>query len=315
MIAVLTLTVNPSIDLGATTQKVMPTRKLRCADVQRDPGGGGVNVARVICHLGGDCLALYTAGGSPGDLLRRLLEAEQVKGEAIPIAGDTREDFTVLEAASGEQYRFVLPGPTLDTAETDRLCQRLEDLLRRHQPRYVVASGSLPPGAPDDLYRTLGALVHAQGARYVVDSSGPALAAAVEGGGLFLIKPSLRELRELSRCSTADDSHWREAALDLVRRGRVAHVALTLGDAGAALVNADGVFRATAPAVQVASTIGAGDSFLGGMVWRLAEGDDPLTAFRFGVAAGTAAVMNAGTAHCRREDVEALYPRVDVVRQ
>lgn len=315
MTAVLTLTVNPSIDLGAATEKVMPTRKLRCDAVQRDPGGGGVNVARVICHLGGDCRALFTAGGSPGELLGRLLQAEGIPGEAIAIADDTREDFTVLERASGEQFRFVLPGPTLQGDEIERLLRRTDESLRQYRPAWLVASGSLPPGAPADLYKHVGALARAHDARYVVDTSGPALAAAVDVGGLFLIKPSLRELRELTRVSAQDDPDGRNAALDLVRRGGVRHVALTLGDAGALLINDDGVFKATAPTVAVASTIGAGDSFLGGLLWRLAEGDDVVTAFRYGVAAGTAAVMNAGTAHCRREDVEALFPQITVAKQ
>lgn len=315
MTAVLTLTINPSIDLGAITEKVMPTRKLRCAQVQRDPGGGGINVARVIHHLGGDCVALYTAGGSPGELLSRLLTDEGVTGEAVTIAADTREDFTVLETVSGQQFRFVLPGPTIQASELDRLRARMEQLLVQHKPAYVVASGSLPPGVTTSLYAELGALARVHGARYVVDTSGPALAAAIEAGDVFLIKPSLRELCELSGRPLGDDSQWREAALDLVTSGKVRHVALTLGEAGAVLVSPECVVRAKAPAVKVASTIGAGDSFLGGLVWRLAEGDDVVTAFRYGVAAGTAAVMNDGTAHCRSKDVDALFLQVTVVKQ
>ena len=311
---ILTLTVNPSIDLGASTEKVMPTRKLRCAAVKRDPGGGGINVARVVTHLGGDCLALHTAGGSPGLLLTRVLQAEGVPAEAVEVGEDTREDFTVLETASGEQFRFVLPGPLLSTAELDRFKQRLQMLMQQHRPQFVVASGSLPPGTPPQLYAEIGGIVRAYGAQYIVDTSGPALAAALDGE-VYLIKPSLRELRELSAAPLANDSEWRSAAVGLVRSGRVCHIALTLGEGGAVLVGADRILRAEAPAVRVASTIGAGDSFLAAMVWRLALGDDIEGAFRYGVAAGTAAVMNEGTAHCRREDVEALFPQVTVSRQ
>ena len=315
MTRTVTLTVNPSIDLGASTEKVMPTRKLRCSEVKRDPGGGGINVARVITHLGGDCLALHTAGGSPGQLLRRLLQAEAVPAEAVEVTEDTREDFTILETASGEQFRFVLPGPLLTAAELDRFKQRLQVLMQQHRPQFVVASGSLPPGTPPQLYAEIGAIVRARGAQYIVDSSGPALAAALDGNEFLLIKPSLRELRELSAAPLASDSEWRSAAVALVRSGRIRHIAVTLGEGGAVLVGADRILHARAPTVRVASTIGAGDSFLAAMVWRLALGDDIDRAFRYGVAAGTAAVMNEGTAHCRREDVEALFPQVIVSQQ
>src|SRR5271165_4184336 len=117
MADIVTLTINPSIDLSVSVERVEPFHKLRCADGRRDPGGGGINAARVMKRLGADVTALYPIGGMLGQLLRRLLDQEGVPGLTIPVAEETREDLTVIEHATGFQYRFVLPGPHLTEKE------------------------------------------------------------------------------------------------------------------------------------------------------------------------------------------------------
>ena len=144
MAHLLTITMNPSIDISTTVDRVIPSRKMRCGPSRRDPGGGGINVARVANRLGADVTALYTAGGERGHLLRRLLGQERIKGISVPIADDTREDFTVEETTTGNEYRFVSTGPELTEIEW-REC--LEAIATFREPvDYVVASGSLPPG-------------------------------------------------------------------------------------------------------------------------------------------------------------------------
>lgn len=301
---------NPSIDISSSVDRVAPIRKLRCKPERRDPGGGGINVARVVQRLGVDVLALYPAGGSPGVLLHRLLDAEGVASRPVEIAGDTREDLTILDESTAEQFRFVFPGPRLEARELSGVMELVAGLAPL--PGLVVASGSLPPGAPDDFFARLARVVKRRGARFVLDASGAALKHALDEG-VWLVKPSLREFGELLGRPLEHEGDWRAAAAELVRSGKAEVVALTLGDRGALLVTAEHAFRAPALPVTVVSAVGAGDSFLGGMVASLARGRSLLESFRVGVAAGSAAVEMPGTALCTRGEVERLVAGVETV--
>lgn len=307
MTAVVTLTPNPAIDVSTSVEKLEPTRKLRCQSARRDPGGGGINVARVIDRLSGDVTAVYPVGGATGRLLRRLVDREGLRSVTIEVREETREDFTVLEEASGSQYRFVLPGPHLDEGEWQGCLYSLSTV--GVGAGFVVASGSLPVGVPDDFYARAARLAAGFGARFVLDSSGASLAQATSGS-VYLVKPNLGELSRLLGESLTDDKKCVAAARSLIAAGKAEIVALTLGHRGALLATADGAFRAPPLPVQVVSAVGAGDSFLGAMVWSLARGDSVLDAFKYGVAAGSAAVLAPGTELCRSEDVHALYADV-----
>lgn len=307
MTTIVTITLNPSIDVSAATEAVEPIRKLRCFNQRRDPGGGGINVARVVTRLGGTCRAIYPAGGSPGCLLHRLLDAEGVLSLSVEATADTRESFTVLERRSGDQYRFILPGSDLAEAEWQACLRRLETL--GEPPGYVVVSGSLPPGVPAEIYGRIADIAAQRGARMVLDSSGQALAAALEAG-VFLVKPNLRELGDLTGRPLDRAPDWEDAAASLVRSGKAEVVALTLGDRGAFLASREVVLRAAPLEVEIASAVGAGDSFLAAMVWHLCKGDGLEDAFRYAVAAGTAALLTGGTELCRRADVERLADQV-----
>lgn len=300
---ILTVTPNPSIDVSASTERITSEHKLRCGEVHRDPGGGGINVARVLKRLGADCRALFPAGGLLGQLLQRLLEKEGVLAETLGIAEETRESFTVLERSSGREYRFVLAGPRLERHEWQSCLDRAVSLAARDG--YCVASGSLPSGVPEDFYARLARAVRERGSRMVLDTSGPPLAAALEEG-VYLAKPNLRELRELTGEALEAEGDWAAAARRLVESGRAEVLALSLGHRGALLAAHDATLRAPALEVKIASTVGAGDSFLAAMVWRLAAGGTLEEAFRYGIAGGTAALLSPGTSLAGKEDTERL---------
>jgi 6-phosphofructokinase 2 len=306
---VLCLTMNPSVDLATETERVVPTEKLRCSETQHDAGGGGVNVARVLSRLGGLCTALCPAGGSSGQWLQNRMEQEGLHSIFVPTAAETRVSFAVHEHSTGAEYRFVMPGPRLTEAEWQACLNELEraDVF----PDLLVASGSLPPGVPEDFYARLAALCRDRGARMVLDTSGPPLAAAVSKG-VFLVKPNLRELASLCGRALETPAQWQVAARALVDDGRAEVVALTLGHLGALLVTREGMWNAPPLPVKVASAVGAGDSFVAGMVWGLQQQQALTEAFSWGVACGSAALVSTGTGLCSLADVRRLQPQVEL---
>ena len=307
--AIVTLTLNPSIDISTVTDKVTTEHKLRCDHTREHPGGGGVNVARVLTRFGANCIAIHTAGGVRGQLLQQLLEQDGVASMPVEIAGQTRESFTVTERVGGGEYRFVLAGPELTPAEWQACIDRIASLPQ--SAAYIVASGSLPAGVPDDFYARVARAARERGSRMVLDASGPALAAALSEG-VYLVKPNLRELREYTGQPLESESEWVRAAQALVEAGSAEVVALSLGHRGALLVASGLLLRAPAIPVQIASTVGAGDSFVAAMVSRLARGGSLEEAFRYGIAGGTAALLASGTSLAHPEDTERLAAMVEL---
>ena len=173
---IITLTINPAIDIFVNVARVEPTRKLRCSSPKRDPGGGGINVARVAHRLGTSATAIYPTGGAIGKLLHRLVEREGIDSLVTPSHVETRENFTAYEESTGEQYRFVLPGSTLHRAEWEAVLDKLATLAEK--PKFVVASGSVPPGVPEDFFARVAR--HAQAARRAMRCRH--LGTGVEGG-------------------------------------------------------------------------------------------------------------------------------------
>ena len=312
MADIVTLTVNPSIDVWTSIGQLLPFHKLRCTAERRDPGGGGINVARVMHRFGADVTAMYAQGGTLGQLLRRLLDQEGIPGLPVPITEETREDFTILEEMSGRQYRFILPGPTLSEQEWRAFLDTFAaDALHDQRTRFVVASGSLPPGVPIDFYGRIAWATKQTGAKLVIDTSGPPLKSALEAG-VYIVKPSLREFKELTAAPLENEHDRVSACRDLIAAGKAEIVALTLGDQGALLVTRDQALRGQAAPITPVSVVGAGDSFLGAMIWSLASGHPLRDAFRYGMAAGSAALLMPGTELCQRADTERLAREVNV---
>ncbi|WP_321939854.1 1-phosphofructokinase family hexose kinase [Paraburkholderia sp. J8-2] len=307
MVEIVTLTLNPAVDVSTAVDRVVDTHKLRCDAAHRYPGGGGLNVARVIHRLDGreaNCLALYLAGGASGSLLEQMLTAERVHSRRLRIAGDTRENFSVTERSTGHEFRFVLPGPQVSADEWSAMLAVLDALMPA--PRYLVLSGSLPPGLPPKAYADLTRWANLRGTHVVLDTSGLPLALALDAG-VYLVKPSLSELAALAEQPLADEAAWLSAARQLVDSGRAQIVALTLGEHGALLVTSDETIRLPALSVAVSSATGAGDSFLAGLLVALRRGDTLRDAARLAQAAASATLLSSGTALCDADEVKRLY--------
>lgn len=303
MMDLATLTMNPTLDVACEVERVMPLRKMRASGERYDPGGGGINAARVFVRLGGNARCYYLSGGATGVALDGLLDLHQLVRTPIKIKGETRVSTAVHERSSGQEYRFVPGGPEVAESEWRTCLERLE--AANHD--YLVASGSLPRGVPEDFYARVAPIAQAKGMRFVLDTSGPALAAGLADGGVFLAKPSLGEFRALVGEDVTGDQAIADAAMAIVERGDAEYLAVTMAGEGALLASRTGTLRLPAIAVETRSAVGAGDSFLGAMVHALALGKEPEDAFRFGLAAGAAAVLTPGTDLCRAQDVQRLF--------
>jgi 6-phosphofructokinase 2 len=304
MQTIVTHTVNPTIDTSSAVDCVVAERKLRCERPRHEPGGGGVNVSRAIKRLGGESIAIFPVGGPTGKLLQDMLDQEGVQQHPIPIADWTRENFNVLDESSHRQFRFIMPGARMTEGEYHQCLEAIASL--QPAPAYVVASGSLPPGVPDNFYARLARLVKKRGGKLVLDARGEPLRQALEEG-VYLIKPNLREMCQLVGREVAEEPQQAEAALSLIHKKQCEHVVVSLGAVGALLASAEGTIWLRAPSVMAKSTVGAGDSMVGAIVLGLARGMTPRVAVRYGIAVGSATVMNPGTALCRREDAERLF--------
>lgn len=311
MTDIVTITLNPAIDLSASVAKVVPVRKLRCGPTKSDPGGGGVNVARVLRRFGVDVAAAFPIGGFPGRALLALLEAEHVVSRPVEIAGETREDVHIYDQSTGEQFRFVFPGPELSAVEWHRLLTSIETLTP--PPRFVVGSGGLAQGVPDDFWVRVAGICRSIGARFLLDTYGPALSRAM-GSGIYLVKPNQREFGELIGRTCEEPAEIAAAARAMIGHGKAEIMVVTLGERGAVLATADGAWYAPPMSIEVKSAVGAGDSFMGAMVAALAKGKTPLEAFRYGNAGGSATLMRTGTELCHAEDVELLLPQIKIER-
>lgn len=307
MQTIVTLTVNPAIDKSTAIDNVIPERKLHCGSPYYEPGGGGINVSRAIKKLGGKSTALYLAGGPLGEMLSNLLDREGIDHHPIAIQGLTRENFTVYEESTGQQFRFGMPGPEVHEQEWSQLIYTLSTY--KPTPAYIVASGSLPTGIPADFYARIVKAVKDLGVKIILDTRGKAFSLATQKG-VYLVKPNLRELGDFAGVETEHEDKQESLARRIIEQGRSEVVVVSLGAAGAMLVDKNGRQRLRAPSVPIKSKVGAGDSMVAGITLRLAQGDSIVEAVRFGVAAGAAAVMTPGTELCRREDAESLYEKI-----
>jgi 6-phosphofructokinase 2 len=302
MAKIITVTFNPTIDKSTSIAALMPERKLQCSEPRFEPGGGGINVARAIKKLGGEAVAIYPAGGYSGKFLNELMAREGVTVQPIETKSHTRENLIVFDKSTSLQYRFGMPGSEVLEEEWRQLLADIEN----SGAEYIIASGSLPPGMPTDIFGWIADIARKMNAKLVVDTSGEALKKAVDKG-VFLLKPNLGELSSLVGKDEVSHESVDEIAKEIISRNCCQAIMVSLGSAGARLITKDEVIQVIPPVVKRLSTVGAGDSMVAGVILTLSRGMDLKEALKYGVACGTAATLNPGTELCKLEDVEKLY--------
>ncbi len=307
MPGIFTLTLNPAVDKSTTVERVMAENKMRCAVPKFEPGGGGINVSRAIKKLGGNSTAIYTKGGPTGDNLKTLLDKENIQQIILNTQSWTRESFIVVETSTNRQFRFGMPGQEITMTEANAMLEVLKD--DKNQFEYLVVSGSTPASISSSFYYEISSIAKSKNARLILDTSGEPLKEALKVG-IYLLKPNLAELGEL--LSASDDDldtieEQEQAAKQVIAQYKIEVLAVSLGAFGAMAASAQSVNHIPAPSVKKQSTVGAGDSMVGGIVLSLSKGESILNSIRYGVACGTAATMNTGTELCKKTDVDRLY--------
>lgn len=305
---ILTVTLNPALDLATSVAHVVPDDKLRCAPPETDPGGGGLNVARAITQLGGQAEAFVALGGDTGKALKSLLDKAELNLVVYDAPSETRQSLAVTDLGTNEQFRFMLPGPDWSR----EAIAAVRDAIRANarEGGYIVLSGSGPNGAAPDLYARICADLDGTGAEVILDTSGPTLAhlAAGQDKPPFLLRMDQHEAETLARrpLHTREDSA--AFARRLVEQGAARNVIVARGADGSVLADADRKLRVNAANITVRSRVGAGDSFVGGFTLALAR-DLPMDeALRQGSAAASAACMTEGTQLCLPKDYDKLLP-------
>ena len=307
---IITITMNPAIDKSVAVDKIIPEAKLRCAAVKNEPGGGGINVSKALNRLGMNSKAIFPAGGHNGNMLQDLLRNENIFFEVVPVAAETRENFIVLETSTNNQYRFNINGTALDASAAQDCLDVLKKLTTK--PSFVVASGSLPDGIPQNFYADIAKWAASINAKFILDTSGVPMHLAMSES-IYLLKPNLSELRQLVKRDELTKEEAVTIAQQVINSGNCEIIVVSLGAEGALLVTKDMHEFVAAPNVKKQSTVGAGDSMVAGMVYMLSQNKDLKEVIRFGVACGTAATMNPGTELFHVNDANELYEQIKPV--
>ncbi len=302
MSKIITITFAPSIDKSASVSEMIPEKKMRCSDSKFEPGGGGINVARVVNRLGGEVTAIFPSGGFTGMFFNHLLEKEKVPFVSIQTKNETKENFVILDQETNKQYRFGMPSNALFEDEWKNVLKAIEN---HKNVDFIIASGSLPPGIPMDIYAQLSRIAKASNAKFIVDTSGEALKNAVDEG-VYLLKPNLEELGILLDIKEFKLENIEVASRELIAKNNVEIIVVSLGSNGAVLVTKNETITIKPPKVEVKSTVGAGDSMVAGIVFGLSKNLTLMECLQYGIACGTATTMNSGSALCERNDVEKL---------
>ena len=308
---IFTLTMNPSLDRYLYIDELKEDDTVRVKKFSDYPAGKGIDVSRVIRELGGVSVAVALLGGATGRKIEELLDAEGVIYTAIRVEPETR--INVILQVGKTQYRLSLPGEQVERSRLEKVRETLQALVREGD--IVVISGSLPRGVSPDFYTGIIFMLKQWGAKVYFDSDGENLKAGLiaEPDG---IKPNIHELSRITGKKLREDDleEILEAAEEINKRERVKEVLISLGGKGAILYTEEGIWQVKVPKLPVVSAVGAGDAFLGAYVLKRSEGKSYEEALKYAGAAGSATVLTPGTQLCRREDVEALVNKVEVIR-
>lgn len=303
---IITITLNPALDKSSSTERLIHQKKLRCTEPICSPGGGGLNISRVLKRMDVATETIYPEGDKNGKAITKLLQQEDIKPIAIKTSSDTRENFNITDLSSSKQYRFCMPGHVLEDSFYEKLYRKIEE---NEELEIVVLSGSMPPTIPLLFFKKLSDVCIRCKIKLIVDTSGSALESALKHK-LFLIKPNLEEMAELLNMKEIKIEKAIAEARRIIEKGRVENIMLTNGAEGAWWISKNGNYFIKPPRVKVKSMVGAGDSALAGAVLGIIKNYPLNQVLKLGVAAGTATTLQEGTSLCEKKDVIDLFASI-----
>jgi len=298
---VLTITANPAVDKSTKTNLVMPEKKIRCHRPVYEPGGGGINVSRALKKLGSESTAMYFAGGSTGDRMHELLVKEELHQNIIKTIAPVRENLIVLDETDQQHYRFGMPGPEIKEEEWKKMLDEIDKM--GEELSFVVLSGSLPPGVPEDFAASIAQIAKRKDIKFITDTSGKSLKTALDEG-VFLAKPNQLELKNLMGEEKIKPGQLEIFARQLVKDKKAEVMVVSLGAKGALYATSGHSEYIMSPVIDTDSAVGAGDSMVAGMIHGFLHKKSVKEAVIYGIAAGTAATITPGTELCRRDDTD-----------
>ncbi len=308
IVMIVTLTLNPAVDKTITVPNLAVGQVHRVHQSDLDPAGKGINVSRMVDRLGWPTIAFGFLAGEMGLIVAKALEGEGVQSHFVRVSGQTRLNVTIFDQTTGRGTSFYEEGPRVDGEALRRLEEEVRPWLLACQ--VLVLAGSVPPGAPSDIYAHYIRLARSAGVKPILDTDREPLRLGVQAGP-YLIKPNRAEAERLLGRPLPDLPSVVQAARELVAAG-VEVVVISMGAEGAICARDDRVWHAIPPRVQRRSTVGSGDSMVAGLAVSIARGQDIVEGLRLGTAAGAATAMVPGTALGRNEDIATILPQVRI---
>ena len=305
---ILTVTLNAAVDKTYTVENFRIDRVHRPTSWRVVPGGKGINVARVYRELGDEATATGFAGGHNGEYILDGMNAEGLRSDFVRTAGESRVCIAILDPTKRTQTELNEVGPEISDEEVQRLKLKYESLVQGM--KYVILSGSIPPGVPDNIYRELIDIARHYGVPCVLDTSGQPLVEGLQAKPL-MAKPNVHELSAIGGRQLATIEETAEAAYELRNQG-IDIMVVTLGRDGALAVTSDGLWRAKPPEIPFVSAVGSGDALVAAFVHVIGTGGAVPEALKLGAAAGAANAMTFGAGFCKKEDILSLAELVEI---
>ena len=304
---VLTITLNPSIDISVLVPQLIPTDKLRCESYEKEVGGGGINVAKGLHRLGIPAEALFFSGGHNGQFIESKLLAEKFIIHPLRLESETRENITVTDQATQLEYRLVNKGNEINPGHEKMVLDKMDDL--KIKPEFLVVSGSNPPGISKDFIQKIASWCLTHESKLVLDLPGDPLGEAFKYHP-YLIKPNLNEMGHIAGRKKLSQTEAIETAKIWIEKEYAEIIVISMGDQGAIICNKNESHILAPPKVKSLSTVGAGDSMVAGLLYKLHYGSDLKDVLMMGIACGTAATLSRGTKLFDRDQAMILYERI-----
>lgn len=306
---ILTVTMNPSVDISYPLDTLKLDTVNRVSTVSKTPGGKGLNVTRVLSEVGEDVVATGLVGGKLGDFIKEKLDQAGIGNQFFDISGDTRNCIAILH--EGLQTEILESGPSIAPDEAPAFLQHFKELSKDFD--VIAISGSLPAGLPSDYYATVISLANANQKKVVLDCSGQALQDVLDQSEKpFVIKPNTEELAQLVGREVTDDIEDLKATLNQDLFNGIEWIIVSLGAKGAFAKHGDKFYRVRIPKIEVVNPVGSGDSTVAGIASALVQGFSDADLLKRANVLGMLNAQEEMTGHVNMSNYEMLFNQIQV---